>query len=97
MQRLTLSLLALLAATPALAQSGDVELDEIVVTANRTALALNRTGSSVTVIGPDALARGSWGVVDGDRTWGWHAGHGPRHDRGDARLRDTCPGRERLG
>lgn len=57
MKRLSISLIALLAAGPSLAQTTDIELDEIVVTANRTALALNRTGSSVTVIDRDALSR----------------------------------------
>lgn len=49
MQRLSVSLIALLAALPATAQT-EVTLDEIVVTANRTALAANRTGSSVQVV-----------------------------------------------
>lgn len=57
MKRLSFSLLALLAATPATAQTTEVALDEIVVSANRTALAANRTGSSVTVIDSAALAR----------------------------------------
>lgn len=47
MNRLSISLLALLATTPAFAQSGDVELDEIVVTANRTETQASRTGASV--------------------------------------------------
>lgn len=57
MQRLTLSLLALLAATPALAQSGDVELDEIVVTANRTETIVQRTGVSVELVEKTDLRR----------------------------------------
>jgi vitamin B12 transporter len=58
--RLSVSLLALMIALPATAQDGgetDVLLDEIVVTANRTALAANRTGSSITVIDRPALER----------------------------------------
>ena len=56
MQRLSVSLIALLAALPVQAQT-TIELDEIVVTANRTALAANRTGSSVTVIDRATLER----------------------------------------
>lgn len=46
MKSLSISLIALLAASPVLAQSGDVELDEIVVTANRTETEAARTGAS---------------------------------------------------
>ena len=55
MTRLSISLLALLAATPTFAQSGDVELDEIVVTADRTETDAARTGASVTVVTEDQL------------------------------------------
>lgn len=57
MKSLSISLLALLAATPVLAQSGDVELDEIVVTANRTETDAERTGVSVAVVEQDELAQ----------------------------------------
>lgn len=57
MQRLSISLIALLAALPAQAQTTDISLDEIVVTANRTALAANRTGSSVQVIDTDTIRK----------------------------------------
>jgi vitamin B12 transporter len=56
MQRLSVSLVALLAALPATAQT-TIELDEIVITANRTALAANRTGSSVQVVDSDEIRR----------------------------------------
>lgn len=48
MKRLGISVIALSAALPALAQ--DIALDEIVVSANREATTLGRTGASVTVI-----------------------------------------------
>ena len=60
MKRLSISLVALLAAFPAFSQTTDNEeiiLDDIVVSPNRTALALNRTGSTVTVIDEAALDR----------------------------------------
>jgi vitamin B12 transporter len=57
MNRLSISLLALLATTPAFAQSGDVELDEIVVTANRTETDAKRTGVSVALVEEDALRK----------------------------------------
>ena len=53
MTRLSVSLLALLVAMPAVAQDGgetDVLLDEIVVTANRTEVDAKRTGVSVQVV-----------------------------------------------
>lgn len=55
MKRLSISLAALLAASPALGQTTDVELDEIVVTANRTETEASRTGASVTVVTEDQL------------------------------------------
>ena len=55
MKRLSISLIALLAASPVLAQTDDIALDEIVVTANRTALAADRTGSSVQVVDADEI------------------------------------------
>jgi vitamin B12 transporter len=54
MQRLSISLIALLAALPASAQTV-IELDEIVVTANRTATDAKRTGVSVDVVNKDDL------------------------------------------
>lgn len=56
MQRLSISLIALLAALPAYAQT-TIALDEIVVTANRTALAANRTGSSVQVVDAETIRK----------------------------------------
>ena len=50
MKRLSISLIALLAAAPAFAQGTDTELDEIVVTANRTEVDAKRTGVSVAVV-----------------------------------------------
>lgn len=55
MKRLSISLVALLATTPAFAQSGDVELDEIVVTANRNPSEMSRTGVSVTAVPQEEL------------------------------------------
>lgn len=57
MKRLSISLIALLAAAPSFAQSTDVELDEIVVTANRTAVDAKRTGVSVAVVEEDELRK----------------------------------------
>jgi len=57
MQRLSVSLIALLAALPVHAQT-TIELDEIVVTANRTATDAKRTGVSVDAVNRDDL-RGS--------------------------------------
>ena len=45
-KRLSVSLIALLAALPATAQQTDITLDEIVVTANRTETEASRTGAS---------------------------------------------------
>lgn len=55
MQRLSVSLIALLAALPAHAQTSDISLDEIVVTANRTAVDSQKTGVSVSVVDQDDL------------------------------------------
>lgn len=59
MQRLSVSLIALLAAFPVNAQTADrdVRLPEIVITPNRTAQAANRTGSSVQVVDADAIRK----------------------------------------
>lgn len=55
MKSLSISLIALLAASPVLAQTADVELDEIVVTANRNPSELSRTGVSVTAVSEEDL------------------------------------------
>lgn len=63
MKRLSISLLALVAAWPALAQ--DIALDEIVVTANRTETTRGRTGVSASVIDPSDLGAGrQTGIAD---------------------------------
>jgi vitamin B12 transporter len=54
MQRLSVSLIALIAALPVHAQT-TIELDEIVVTANRTATDAKRTGTSVQVVDADDI------------------------------------------
>ena len=64
-KRLSVSLIALLAALPATAQQTDITLDEIVVTANRTALAANRTGSSVQVVDAETIAKSGDTTVAG--------------------------------
>jgi len=53
MKRLSFSLIALLAAQPLFAQ--EIVLDEIVVSANRTATALQKTGVSVSVVSEEDL------------------------------------------
>lgn len=64
LNRLSISLIALIAATPALAQTGDIALDEIVVTANREETPLSETGASVKVIPTEALrASGESGIA----------------------------------
>lgn len=65
MKRLSVSLIALLAALPATAQQTDITLDEIVVTANRTALSANRTGSSVQVVDAETISRSGDTTVAG--------------------------------
>jgi vitamin B12 transporter len=52
MKRLNISLIALVAALPAAALAQDIELDEIVITANKTETAAARAGVSVTVVAP---------------------------------------------
>lgn len=63
MKRLSISLIALLAAGPSLAQTTDIELDEIVVTANRESTRIGESGASVTVVtAKDLLTSGESGI-----------------------------------
>lgn len=64
MKSLSISLIALLAASPVLAQSGDVELDEIVVTANREETRTSETGASIKLVTEaDLRASGDAGIA----------------------------------
>ena len=64
MKSLSISLIALLSTAPALAQSDDVALDEIVVTANREETKTSETGASVKVVTTqDLRASGEAGVA----------------------------------
>lgn len=56
MKRLNISLIALLSALAVPAQAQDIELDEIIVTAFKTAIERMRTGVSAAVIEPSAKA-----------------------------------------
>lgn len=56
MKRLNISLIALLSALAIPAQAQDIELDEIVVSAFKTAIERIRTGVSVSVVDPSAKA-----------------------------------------
>lgn len=42
-------------------------------------LSVATLSAAVAIGGPDAIARGSWGIVEGDGNWDWHSGHGRRH------------------
>ncbi len=57
MNRLSISLLALIAALPAPGLARDFELDEIVVSANREAVTKKRTGTTVLVVTEAELAK----------------------------------------
>lgn len=65
MKRLSISVLALVALLPAMAQAQDTLLDEIVVTANRIASALNKIGVSVSVVSEADLQKSSETTVAG--------------------------------
>lgn len=57
MNRLSISLLALIAALPVPSFARDFELDEIVVSANREAVTKKRTGTTVLVVTEEELAK----------------------------------------
>ena len=65
MKRLSISVLTLVAMVPAMAQAQDTLLDEIVVTANRIAAAINRIGVSVSVVSEADLQKSSETTVAG--------------------------------
>ncbi|CAM8659154.1 BtuB Outer membrane cobalamin receptor protein [Paracoccaceae bacterium] len=64
MKRLNVSIVALVSALAVPAQAQDFELDEIVVTANRTATKASRTGVSVSVVAKAELDRSGVAVVE---------------------------------
>jgi vitamin B12 transporter len=64
MKRLNVSIVALVSALAVPAQAQDFELEEIVVTANRTATKASRTGVSVSVVAKAELDRSGVAVVE---------------------------------
>jgi vitamin B12 transporter len=64
MKRLNVSIVALVSALAVPAQAQEIELDEIVVTANRTETARNRTGVSVSVVAKADLQRAGTSLKD---------------------------------
>ena len=65
MKCLSISVLALAAMVPAMGQAQDTLLDEIVVTANRIAAAINRVGVSVSVVSEADLQQSTQTTVAG--------------------------------